>query len=147
MLVKWKIPKSNVHVVLRDNASNMKKAMDEMDVPSLGCFAHTLQLVVHEGLLSQRSVSDALANAEVIPSFTVLKCLLARENEGDTGIQTMKTTLLEAVQKRFKTIENKALYSVATLLDPRFKDRYFTGADNIKHAKDALTREVEKMEA
>lgn len=62
MLVKWKIPKSNVHVVLRNNASNMKKAMDEMDVPSLGCFAHTLQLVVHEGLLSQRSVSDALAN-------------------------------------------------------------------------------------
>ena len=44
MLVQWKIPKSNIHVVLRDNASNMKKAMDEMDVPSLGCFAHTLQL-------------------------------------------------------------------------------------------------------
>ncbi|XP_052393278.1 zinc finger BED domain-containing protein 4-like [Carassius gibelio] len=249
MLVKWKIPKSNVHVVLRDNASNMKKAMDEMDVASLGCFAHTLQLVVHEGLLSQRSVSDALANgrkivghfkhsplattrleeiqkdlqmptkrlhqdvatrwnstyymleslleqkrsisaygadhdlpvtltsyqwallekiiivlapfeeltrqissstssaAEVIPSVTVLKRLLARENEGDTGIKTMKTTLLEAVQKRFKTIENEPLYAVATLLDPRFKDRYFTGADSNKNAKDALTQEVEKMEA
>ena len=226
MLVQWKIPKSNIHVVLRDNASNMKKAMDEMDVPSLGCFAHTLQLVVHEGLLSQRSVSDALANgrkivghfkhsplattrledlqkdlqmpvkrlhqdvatrwnstyymaeslleqkrsisaygadhdlpvtltanqwallekaitvlapfeeltrqmssstssaAEVIPSVTVLKRLLARENEEDTGIKTMKKTLLEAVQKRFKTIENEPLYAVATLLDPRFKDRY-----------------------
>ena len=34
MLVKWKIPKSNIHVVSRDIASNMKKAMDEMDVPS-----------------------------------------------------------------------------------------------------------------
>ncbi|CAL8369460.1 unnamed protein product [Gadus morhua 'NCC'] len=32
-------------------------------------------------------------------------------------------------------------------IDPRFKDRYFTGADSIKHAKDALTQEVEKMEA
>lgn len=61
MLVKWKIPKSNVHVVSHDNASNMKKAMDEMDVPSLGCFTHTLQLVVHEGLLSQRILRDALA--------------------------------------------------------------------------------------
>lgn len=227
MLVQWKIPKSNVHVVLRDNASNMKKAMDEMDVPSLGCFAHNLQLVVHEGLLSQRSVNDALANgrkivahfkhsplattrpedlqkdlqmptkclhqdvatrwnstyymveslleqkrsisaygadhnlpvtltanqwallekiitvlapfeeltrqmssstssaAEVIPSVTVLKRLLSRENEEDTGIKTMKTTLLEAVQKRFKTIENEPLYAVATLLDPRFNSYFF----------------------
>ncbi|KAK7168466.1 hypothetical protein R3I94_002515 [Phoxinus phoxinus] len=59
----------------------------------------------------------------------------------------MKTTLLKAVQKRYKTIENEPLFAVATLLDPRFKDRYFTGADSIKHAKDALTRELEKMEA
>ncbi|CAL8374356.1 unnamed protein product [Gadus morhua 'NCC'] len=84
---------------------------------------------------------------EVIPSVTGLKRLLARENEEDTGIKTMKKTLLEAVQKRFKTIENEPLYAVATLLDPRFKDRYFTGADSIKHAKDALTQEVENMEA
>ncbi|KAL0192345.1 hypothetical protein M9458_010641, partial [Cirrhinus mrigala] len=224
MLVKWNISKSRVHVILRDNASNMKKAMDEMGVSSLGCFAHSLQLVVHEGLLSQRSVSDALANcrkiighfkhsplattrlediqkdlkmptkrlqqdvatrwnstlymveslleqkrtisaygadhdlpatltanqwallekavtvlapfeevtkqissstssvAEVIPSVTVLKRLLARESQEDTGIKTMKTTLLEAVKKRFATIEEEPLYAVATLLDPRFKD-------------------------
>lgn len=38
----------------------MKKAMEEIAVPSLGCFAHTLQLIVHEGLLVQRSVSDAM---------------------------------------------------------------------------------------
>ncbi|XP_059415467.1 zinc finger BED domain-containing protein 4-like [Carassius carassius] len=63
------------------------------------------------------------------------------------GIKTMRTTLLEAVQKRFKNIENEPSYAVATLLDPRFKDRYFTGADSNKHAKDALTQEVEKMEA
>ncbi|CAL8323629.1 unnamed protein product [Arctogadus glacialis] len=59
--------------------------------------------------------SSTSSAAEVIPSVTVLKRLLARENEEDT--------------------------------DPRFKDRYFTGADSIKHAKDALTQEVEKMEA
>nr|XP_043897683.1 zinc finger BED domain-containing protein 4-like [Solea senegalensis] len=102
-------------------------------------------LVPFEELTRQISSSTSSA-AEVIPSVTVLKRLLARENQGDTGIKTMKTTLLEAVQKRFKTIENEPLYAVATLLDPRFKDRYFTSADSIKHAKDALTQEVEKME-
>ncbi len=37
----------------------MKKAMDDMGVPSMGCVAHTLQLVVHEGLLSQCSLVNA----------------------------------------------------------------------------------------
>ena len=61
MLDQFHIPLNKVHVILRDNASNMKRAMDNMGVRSLGCFAHTLQLVVNEGLLSQRSVSDAIA--------------------------------------------------------------------------------------
>ena len=34
-----------------------------MGVQSLGCLAHTLQLVVIKGLLAQRSISDAVANA------------------------------------------------------------------------------------
>ncbi|KAK0150274.1 Transmembrane protein 184B [Merluccius polli] len=32
----------------------------------LGCFAHLLQLVVHQGLLAQRAVSDAIANGRKI---------------------------------------------------------------------------------
>lgn len=37
------------------------QVMDNMGVRSLGCFAHTLQLVVNEVLLSQQSVSNAIA--------------------------------------------------------------------------------------
>lgn len=71
MLRDWKIDKKRVHVVLRDNAANMKKAMDQLGVPSLGCFAHSLQLVVHEGMLSQRAVSDAIANGrKIVAHFT-----------------------------------------------------------------------------
>lgn len=66
MLDKWKIPLSKVHVILRDNASNMKRAMNIMGVRSLGCVAHTMQLVLNEGLLSQRSVSDAIAGGRHI---------------------------------------------------------------------------------
>lgn len=230
MLNNWQIHLKKVHVILRDNASNMKAAMEDMAVPSLGCFAHTLQLVVHEGLMSQRSVSDALANsrkivahfkhsqlaqsrledlqsemqgagttttparlvqdvqtrwnssfymikslltekrplcayaadhnlpatlsanewgllektvtvlepfeeltrkissatstaADVIPAVTVLKRLLAEENSTDSGIKTMKSTLLQAVSRRFSSIESESLYAVATLLDARYKDR------------------------
>ena len=50
-------------------------------------------LAPFEELTRQISFSTSSA-AEVIPSVTTLKCLLAQENKGDTGIKTMKTALL-----------------------------------------------------
>jgi len=46
----------NVHVIVRDNGANMVKAMAEANSSNFGCFAHTLQLVVDDGLLSQHVV-------------------------------------------------------------------------------------------
>ncbi|XP_076828944.1 zinc finger BED domain-containing protein 4-like [Brachyhypopomus gauderio] len=248
MLNVWKIPKSKVHVILRDNASNMIKAMDRLGLASLGCFAHTLQLVVNEGLLAQRNVSDALAigrkivghfkhspqaysrlediqmelnmplkrlmqdvrtrwnstyhmikslteqkrvlcaysaeyelpatlgtqqwgllekvmttlapfeeltrevssssssASDVIPIVCVLKRFLSRENEDDEGIKKMKSILLEAVNRRFRDVESEPLYTFATLLDPRYKDRCFTNIEASKQAKALLVVEVMKTE-
>ena len=39
----------------------MIKAIDEACLPSLGCFAHNLQLVIHNGFLIQHVVIDSLA--------------------------------------------------------------------------------------
>ena len=61
MIDGWKISKQRVHLVLTDNASNMKKALRDCDLHGYGCFAHSLQLVVHDGVLSQRMVVDTLA--------------------------------------------------------------------------------------
>ena len=66
MLSTWRIDKENVHVVLRDNASNMVRAMKDAGLCSYGCFAHSLQLVVNDGVLSQRIVIDLLANCRSI---------------------------------------------------------------------------------
>ncbi|XP_072569011.1 zinc finger BED domain-containing protein 4-like [Paramormyrops kingsleyae] len=247
MLDQWRIPLCNVHVILTDNARNMKRAMAILGVRNLGCFAHTIQLVVDEGLLSQRSVSEVLAccrqivghfkhsnlaysrlqdiqmqmqmepkrlqqdvktrwnstyimvqslleqkralcayiadhddlpstltanqwalmektsivlapfeeltrkvssstasTADVIPAVTVLRRLLAREGDEDTGIKTMKRTLLQALERRFITLEDKPLYTYSTLLDPRYKDRYFTNPDTAKYAKEALLKELQE---
>ena len=53
--------KKSVHLVLWDNTTNMGEAMRDAGLSSYGCFAHSLQLVVNDGILSQRSVSDLLA--------------------------------------------------------------------------------------
>ncbi|XP_057694491.1 zinc finger BED domain-containing protein 4-like [Corythoichthys intestinalis] len=248
MLNSWGIDKSRVHVIVRDNARNLKKAMDDMEMKSVGCLAHTLQLAVHDGLLSQRSVVDTLATArkiighfkhsplaysrlediqrelkmdvkrlqqdvqvrwnsslymlqsileqkrallvysgsynlpatltttqwtlmektaevlvpseeltkdvsmatasaaDVIPAITALRCLLSKDKTTDQGVKTMKSTLLDAVETRFAGIEEEPLYSIATLVDPRYKDRYFTHSDNLCIAKDKLIQEVTKIE-
>ena len=52
MLENWKIFKDRVHLVVADNASNMQRAMKEGQFEAQGCFAHTLQLVVNNGVLS-----------------------------------------------------------------------------------------------
>ena len=67
MFRSWQINKEDqVHVVVHDNASNMVKAMSDAELPDLGCFAHTLQLVVNDGVLSQRTVIDLIATVRKV---------------------------------------------------------------------------------
>jgi len=73
ILESWTISTQEVHVILRHNGSNMVRAMKDADLPDLGCSAHTLQPVVHDGVLSQRAVIDILAILNIlrlhIPDF------------------------------------------------------------------------------
>jgi hypothetical protein len=61
MLTGMDIPHSKVHVLLRDNGANMVKALKVAGLESVGCFAHTLQLVISKPIMSQRAVIDVLA--------------------------------------------------------------------------------------
>ena len=61
VLSEWGIEKHGIQLVLRDNAANMEKAMRDVAIPSYGCFAHSLQLVVNNGVLVQRCVNVLLA--------------------------------------------------------------------------------------
>jgi len=69
MLSNWNISKEHVHLVLRDNASNMENSMRDADLNSCGCFAHTLQLVVKDGVVGQRGVSDLLPVCRTIVGY------------------------------------------------------------------------------
>ncbi|KAJ8261983.1 hypothetical protein GJAV_G00160740 [Gymnothorax javanicus] len=75
-------------------------------------------LAPFEELTQQISSSSATA-ADVIPSIKALTRLLEKTADSDHGVKTSKTTLLEAVQRRFADIESENLYVVSTILDPR----------------------------
>ncbi|XP_073718457.1 zinc finger BED domain-containing protein 4 [Misgurnus anguillicaudatus] len=55
MFDNWRIDRSKVHAVVSDNARNMAKAMEDSKLKGIRCMAHTIQLAVNEGLLSQRT--------------------------------------------------------------------------------------------
>ena len=66
LLDSWKVPKTRVHTVVRDNAANMVAGIEQCGLPSIGCAIHTLQLVIKDFILAQRSVSDMLARCRKI---------------------------------------------------------------------------------
>ena len=89
----FEIPKNKVHAVLRDNARNMTKVLEECGVTSLLCMAHTLQLAVNEGVLAQRSISDAVATGrKIVGHFKHLQLAYSRQQaiQGQLGVKTKR---------------------------------------------------------
>ena len=239
MLDSWKISKERVHLVLTDNASNMKKALRDCNLCGYGCFAHSLQLVVHDGVLSQRMVIDTLAVSRkivghfkhstlayhlldeikerldipkhklqqdeptrwnstlfmlesiyeqkmalaayatehrgitmlndnqldiarkiisalkpveeitkiistssacisaIIPLIKILEKAL-NKHEDDAGILTVKAEMLSSLQRRFDNIVEINELSIATILNPGFKDKFFTKPETKQVARKFL---------
>ena len=50
-----------MHVVVSDNASNMIRVMSDASFTHFGYFAHSLQLVIKDGLFVQRALNDIIA--------------------------------------------------------------------------------------
>ncbi len=70
--------------------------------------------------------------------------LLNKSLSTDSGVKTTKATLLEAVKQRFNGIYTEPLYFLATILDPRYKDRFFDQATK-QQATEMLLRKLNKM--
>ena len=58
LLRHWDIDTERVMLVLHGSGANMVKGMRLTEVPNLICSGHTLQLLVNDGVDSQRAVKD-----------------------------------------------------------------------------------------
>ena len=76
----WDVEEKLVCVV-RDNASNMVAGMRVAELPSLPCLAHTLQLIIMDGIFQQPSVQQLLTSARSIVGFY---------NRSNTAFHTLK---------------------------------------------------------
>ncbi|KAJ8353116.1 hypothetical protein SKAU_G00206830 [Synaphobranchus kaupii] len=116
MFGKWKIPKEKAHVVVRDNARNMSKAVVEFGVPSLPCMAHTLQLAVNQGVLSQRSIADVVAvGKRIVGHFkhSQLACSRLEDIQNELGMP------IKRLQQDVSTRWNSTFYMIQSLVEQK----------------------------
>ena len=79
----------------------------------------------------------------VIPHIRVLLRSWERQDD-DLGIRTMKKEMTTSLKSRFAGIEENQLLAIATVLDPRFKDKYFWEQHHQGHCtRDARGRAAE----
>ena len=66
--------------------------------------------------------------------------MLEKQDE-DHGVRTMKRKMLDSPNQRFADIEDVDFLALATLLDPRYKEKFFTSSSSRRHAKEMLLSE------
>ncbi|XP_058816466.1 zinc finger BED domain-containing protein 4-like [Topomyia yanbarensis] len=135
MLSAWNISTSQVHLILRDNAANMLKGLNDAELPNVGCFIHTLQLVVLEGLECQKTVKDAIAKSRNIVTHFNHSPLACNKralhvqygryklSEIQDKYDLPKRKLLQDVRTRW----NSSFYMLERMLDQRSTVTYYAG--------------------
>ena len=106
LLDSWKVPKTRVHTVVRDNAANMVAGIEQCGLPAIGCAIHTLQLVIKDCILCQRSVSDMLARS--------------RKIVGHYKHSHLAVERLQAIQRQLSLPDDKLVQDEPTRWDSTF---------------------------
>ena len=69
------------------------------------------------------------------------------KRQDDKGVQTMKSEMLASLKRRFSDTEKSKCLVIATLLDPLFKDKFFSGPSERAAARQMLEKKEELGEA
>ena len=96
----WNIDKSRVTLVVSDNAANVVKTFRDLDINRGGCFVHTIQLALKDGLLAQKAVQDS--------------CSVARKVVGHFKHSSSANDRLVEIQKELGLPVHKLIQDVAT---------------------------------
>ena len=95
---------------------------------------HQLELMRRVDILSpieeiMPSISSDLASISIVIPYNKILTKMLEKNDNDSGIHTMKGELIKFYLKsHFAGIEERKELCLATLLDSRFKDKFFSGS-------------------
>jgi len=106
LLEAWNIDKRRVHTVVRDNAANMVAGIRQCGLSGVSCVIHTLQLVIKDSILVQKSVTDML-----------VRC---RKIVGHFKHSSLATSHLRSIQKQLSLVEHKLMQDEPTRWDSSY---------------------------
>ena len=92
-----------------------------------------------------KSVStDAASISVVLPFVRILSKTLSQHHD-DSGVRTMKNEMNTSLQRRFAGAEENEKLLVATILDPRFKEKIFSGPVATERAKSQVREKISSL--
>lgn len=115
-LAEWDIPDEKIHIIVRDNATNMVAGTNLMVAEGIGCFIHLLQLVIHDAIFVQRNVVDILGKCRKIVthfSHSSLACSKLKIVQDNLKLPTHK--LIRDVSTRW----NSTFYMLTRLYEQK----------------------------
>ena len=91
--------------------------------------------------ITQSISSEAASTSLIIPFVRALR----RTLENHEGDHAMKQAMLTSLNRRYSDVESNPNLVLATLLDPRFKDKFFSGAVERLNARELLEEKVTEI--
>ena len=67
-------------------------------------------------------------------------------NNSDAGVMKMKREMLRSLREWYRQMESNEFYAIATVLDPRFKQKMFSCLSSAALAKQILIAAHERLE-
>jgi len=120
----------------------MIKAMTEANLPSFGCFAHTLQLVVNDGILTQREVKDLLVVCRsIVGQFKYSSVAYHKLAQIQENLDLPKHTLKQDVSTRW----NSALYMAESILEQKMALAAYAAENSIQQLTPTQLEIAKKM--
>ena len=74
-------------------------------------------------------LTEAASTSLITPFVQVLRSTLEKNDDSDRGVQTIKADMFEPLNRCYGNVEANTLLTVVTLLDPCFKDKFFSTSD------------------
>ena len=97
------------------------------------------------GCVEEITKSVSTSVSLIIPFIQALRLTLEKNDDSDCGVQTMKADMLASPNRCYADIEKNTILSVATLLDPRFKNKFFSESDTRATAVETINSKLSVM--
>ena len=101
-------------------------------------------LQIYEEATREASRNYATAGVIIPVVNSIMRSL--EISDSDAGVTRMKREMLKSLKDRYRHMESNECYSLATLLDPRFKQRVFSSSSSAALAKQMLIAAHEELE-